>query len=506
MKPILPNELWMVILFCMDRRTLKAARLACRLFYELSMEAMLREITWLSKAKALREADYWEHNPNHANFPQDLAVCFADPPPEGTCSVSAGEQTRILNCIRGFPRLEALDLSIGNFPEDLYHVLADLSALKELTLRYCALPPSLTSVPVAILPNRNITSLKLFGLKSYPYRSANTFTADPVPCAGLFSLLPRLRSLHLELSFVETPFLPPSHRLTQLTIGVPSSAVYINHFLEILRSIPQLERLTTYDREKPGHEADANNANASAVPTAPPALNYLTHYTGTTALALEALKAAPSLIDVCIVADSSRLLVDFVEFLDQRQIPARRLRLEVTYWGSDTVEALRAIAYRLPGLECLAVAYSNGQPSEDSLVQIGVDFFPRLVNLQEFEIAYKIDATVRVPHLDSDVDSDDDDPFLDELNLTQADDLSIDEGEYFAANEGLASDELSHPLNLRQAPADNSLEPEFTALLFVLPRHNPGLQRICLPVGKTHRVVHKRNPSTGRWITFTLTV
>ncbi|KAJ7171523.1 hypothetical protein C8R46DRAFT_1263114 [Mycena filopes] len=395
MTNVFPPEIWMAILHLSDRLTLKAARLTCRLLRNLAGEILMSEVTWVDKGRALLGVTDWEQNPMQVAPQKDLWVSLMDArfgTPYFWRSNSGRpdpEAARIFDCIRTFRRLRALTVVFDDVPKDLYHVLADLSpTLKQLTLQLCALPPLLADAPVQVFPPRkftsNITDLALFDVQPYPFHPAANIA--PLKCAGLFSLLPKLESLHLAATFPVTPFLPPGSGLKRLTMAVPRSRHFTKQFFDILREIPRLEELTTYPRELVDREHDYVAA-LSASPPAPPLLAHLTNYTGFISFARKALPRTPLLRDVCII-DNGVDLVPFVEFLGERQFPLRRLRIEVLRWQWDElVETLRAVTFCLPTVECLEVAYAEGTPSEDPLIELGSEFLPRLTNLEELVLA-----------------------------------------------------------------------------------------------------------------------
>lgn len=273
--------------------------------------------------------------------------------------------TRIFGCIRSFVRLEALTLKFGNIPVDLCD-LWQLPGLKQLTIHCCALPQAMPAIQNHLA---NITDLQLFNVVNYPYRwtpgsaAASMYRTEPVSCAEFFSRLPGLRTLQVDASFLQTPFLPTSNTITSLTITVPRRDVYIANFLAILRSMPALEHLATFERQIPSNQDNHLNHLPPLNQPVQPALAHLTRFSGPGALGILVLSNAPVLEDVCI-NDTTTNPVEFVEFLQHRQAPVRRLRIKSYNWGREIVETLRAIAYCLPLCEHIELTYSKGRPAE----------------------------------------------------------------------------------------------------------------------------------------------
>ncbi|KAJ7697693.1 hypothetical protein B0H17DRAFT_1328857 [Mycena rosella] len=355
---ILPNEIWIESFQSLDRHALKALRMVCRSFCRLSWDVILRDITWSNSSRAVAATEYWERNPAHTCLPRDLLVSVAAPPirledstkptagdedDEDTYHLTADQVTRIFDRIRSFSNLEALTIDYAYIPADFCDVLQELPILKQLTLNYCALPLALSQLPVrpSRLPTHisNVTSLKVSLVKpEHPVLSM-----DPVPCAGLLSLLPRLRTLDIERCFLATDVFPSG--ITSPTIKIPwagGEALAKGYLCEVLRSLPRLQSLTAFMSDEDLSSYDPTHALSPYHTAPPPSLPHLTHYTGTADLGLVALAASPIIHDI--------------RFLEERNAPVRGLSVKLPLWSSA---AARVISRYLPQCERLEIIYAG---------------------------------------------------------------------------------------------------------------------------------------------------
>ncbi|KAJ7697721.1 hypothetical protein B0H17DRAFT_356547 [Mycena rosella] len=374
---ILPNEIWIEALQHMDRRTLKALRMVCRSFSHLSWDVILRDITWSNWFSA--GTNYWERNPAHTCIPRNLLVSFkfiglsdtlvwehSANDDKGVYQLTrmSDHVARIFNLMRSFTNLEALTIDGAYIPANLQDVLRDLPALKQFTLNYCALPVALSELPVrggsrGPAPHAsNITSLKV-SLVDPVHHPLPVWSTAPLPCAGLFFLLPRLRTLHIERCFLATDFFGSG--ITSLTIEIPrliDDALPYTYLCKVLWSLPRLRCLTAYTWNQCHEDADNHTFNPYQPPVVtgpPPSLPHLTHYTGTADLGLVALAAAPIIEDIRVQGKSEQI-IQLVELLQERNAPVRGLSVQLPFWS---YAAAQVISRYLPQCGRLEITYAG---------------------------------------------------------------------------------------------------------------------------------------------------
>ncbi|KAJ7652574.1 hypothetical protein B0H17DRAFT_1338541 [Mycena rosella] len=368
---ILPNEIWIESFQSLDRHALKALRMVCRSFCRLSWDVILRDITWSNSSRAVAATKYWERNPAHTCLPRDLLVSVAAPPirledstkptvgdedDEDTDHFTADQVMRIFDRVRSFSNLEALTIDCAYIPTDFRDILRELPILKQLTLNYCALPLALSQLPVrpSRLPTHisNVTSLKVSLVKPEHL----VLSMDPVPCAGLLSLLPRLRTLHIERCFLATDVFPSG--ITSLTIEIPckgGEALAEGYLCEVLRLLPRLRSLTAFMRDENPSRHNPTHAFSPYHTVPPSSLPHLTDYTGTADLGLVALAASPIIEDIRAQGKSERI-IQLIEFLGERNAPVRSLSVELPLWSSA---AARVISRYFPQCERLEITYAG---------------------------------------------------------------------------------------------------------------------------------------------------
>ncbi|KAJ6597797.1 hypothetical protein DFH09DRAFT_1399534 [Mycena vulgaris] len=366
-EPKFPNEIWMRSFQLMDRRTLKCVRLVCHLFASLAWDVILRDITW-SPARAVAHAEGWKENPS---LSRDLSVYFALPSAAflGLPRLEAADQVaRIFKRILSFSYLEALTLFGADIPENFHDFLRKLPSLKELALEQCVLPPALAGLPISPLPEypSNVINLKVTLYNSHVHPQDWTAT---IPCAGLFVLLPRLHTLHIERCFLPTDILAAG--ITSLTIGIPCAdssagdAAAKAYLCKVLRKMPQLRRLTAHMRTFETHPDDFHPHQILPTIGAPPSLLYLTHFTGADRLGLVSLLAAPALEDVRVTGRRDVEAIEFIESLQERNVLVRRLTVELPGWSA---EVARAATRCLPQCEHLEIVYGIRGDDQRTLV------------------------------------------------------------------------------------------------------------------------------------------
>ncbi|KAJ7496423.1 hypothetical protein FB451DRAFT_1207772 [Mycena latifolia] len=382
-----PNEIWMTCFQRMDRATLKSVRLACHVFASLAWDVLLRDITWHRPATMLlAHARHWGQNPV---LHRDLSVCLEhrDDNYHGNPGLTRKQVEHIFKRIRSFSNLETLTLRClgghipenlfavlrelpnlralifvgGNIPANLVDMLRGLPSLTHLTFDFCALTPALAELPAPSEYTSNITDLKI-RLGTYPWGLVQPWNPQTVPCAGLFSLLPGLRALHIEDCFLPTEILASG--ITSLTIGVPhthdSSAIFYAeaHLCKVLRSMPQLTRLTAYLRPvntsgAPHHQFNAYHGFVTL--GEPPRLPHLTHFSGTARLGQLALVMVPELENVRVTAQGNSDAIEFIQFLQKRRTLVRHISVELPFWSSTVARILLC----LPRCERREIVYAG---------------------------------------------------------------------------------------------------------------------------------------------------
>ncbi|KAJ7496454.1 hypothetical protein FB451DRAFT_196981 [Mycena latifolia] len=402
-----PNEIWMMSFQWMDRQTLKSIRLVCHLFASLAWDVILRDITWSNAAISIAGAKSWDQNPalprdlslslenlNAAfmehpgpEFTQDSAACifervrsFSNLRALNLRIFSAAISENLSELLRELPKLQGLTVVGGKIPANLQEVLQGLPSLKQLTLDRCALAPALSQLPVSPLSEytSNITNLKVV-LGGYPFMSTQLWNTNTVSCAGLFSLLPRLRTLHIERSFLPTEHLPTE--ITSLTIGIPRvrdspvddhGKAYLRrvlclmpHLRSLIACTEQLEVLHLPTLQHIGlnlhHPHHSLNQHQHGHPQSPemddpPNLPHLTHFTGAISLALVALAKAPAVEDLCVEAETEREALEFVPLLAERNPLVRRFSVHLPNWNR---ESARGISRGLAQCERLEITYGS---------------------------------------------------------------------------------------------------------------------------------------------------
>ncbi|KAJ7478345.1 hypothetical protein FB451DRAFT_1241835 [Mycena latifolia] len=474
---ILPNELWLTSFQSMDRRTLKSIRLVSRSFAQLSWEVVLRDVTWSNPNKAAN-SQCWKENPVLAILPRDLSVRLA----HWTLT-----DRRIFERICSFTKLEVLTFVDAVLTTELNEVISQLRSLKRLTLHHCALSADLMEPPVP-LPRlqdaSNITDLQI-NLVRDPSSLAKPWSTDTMPCAGLFHLLPRLRTLHIDGCVLPTEVLGSG--ITALTISIPhipesdadGVAFARDYFCRVLWAMPQLRRLTAY--EYPSNEGDGDHPNDPPqpvpAPDEPPRLCHLTHFSGAMHFAQLALSASLELENVCQEGDGEDV-VKFIEFLQERQTPVRRLSIKLPEgWDAEVV---RAATYCLPRCEVLEIEYEGCKASEDALLELGIEHIPRLTHLREISI-------LNGPT----------------TGLTEVQEYSMQD----------IADEMGAQLSIRGYSKDltgNAHEDlvdeegddsDPAGVLLSWTRYNPTLQRACISGSGISKWVREYHASTKEWIT-----
>ncbi|KAJ7496425.1 hypothetical protein FB451DRAFT_1549578 [Mycena latifolia] len=366
-----PNEIWLASFQSMDRATLKSVRLVCRVFASLAWDVLLHDITWHRPVRMLlAHARRWEHNPV---LHRDLSVCLEHPHDNyyGNPGLTRNQVKHVFKRIRSFSNLEALAVHclgghilknmpallrelpnlraltfVGvNIPANLVDVLRGLPSLTHLTLDFCALAPALVALPAPSEYTSNITSVKV-RLRKYPLSLIQPWNPQTVRCAGLFSLLPGLRTLHIDDCHLPTEILASA--ITSLTIGVPNildaSAIFYAeaHFCKVLRAMPQLTRLTAYlcsvnTNDAPRHDTFYHGSTALGEP---PRLPHLTHFSGAARLGQLALGMVPDLEDVRVTAQGDSDAIQFIHFLQKRRIFVQHISVELPGWSSQVARAL----------------------------------------------------------------------------------------------------------------------------------------------------------------------
>ncbi|KAJ7496452.1 hypothetical protein FB451DRAFT_1207835, partial [Mycena latifolia] len=445
---IFPNETWMACFQFMDRPTLKSIRLVCHVFASLAWDVLIRDITWGTPATALDHAQHWVHNPV---FHRDVSVCLEHPtdachwadlddPIDASSNtlndlsddvympargLTKNQVARIFERIRSFPNLEALTLRslrgaiLDNLPEvfrelpklraltfvggnispNLADVLQGLPGLTQLTLDYGALTPALAELAARSPLSSNITNLKI-NLRTGPLTFKQPWSAATVPAAGLFALLPRLHTLHIHRCFIPIEILPSG--ITLLTIGFPRVSDPVArdhgkaHLCQVLRTMPQVERLTTYlcdveyDKDHYGlrHHYTDEELQALAAQHDPPRLLHLTHFTGAASLARVALADANAVEVVNVKAEDEEEAIEFIQFLKQQSHLVRRFSVELPFWSSKVAWTLLRCFRQC---EHLVITYSGTGSAHLGKLNLSLpDFLEDIVIEQDNEEAIEL--------------------------------------------------------------------------------------------------------------------
>lgn len=245
-------------------------------------------------------------------------------------------------------------------PVMLSDVLGALPRLKELTLEYCTLDSALERRPSCSQRTSNITDLRI---KRLQYDGPSTAqTSITVPCTGLFSLLPGLRTLHVEGCFL--PIEVFTSGITSLTLVVPRLLHSLTraHICDVLRAMPQLRRLTADDDGDWVHYPDGLSPFPHPEPKPLPMLRHLTQFSGSVDVGKMVLVGSPALEleEVMISETFGESAVEFIHLLQQHSAPIRRI--SVALCSPNFVGVVRAVFDYLPQCERLEITYPGESP------------------------------------------------------------------------------------------------------------------------------------------------
>ncbi|KAF7346147.1 F-box domain-containing protein [Mycena sanguinolenta] len=365
---IIPHEVWLRIFELVDSTAaLRCVVLACRKFYNLGTEALVRHISWRSTEIAMNHLDFWERNPSKAYFVR--SVYFALSPN----NESADNYPRIFGCIQSFSRLEHMKLAFGSLPDVLYPTLQRLPSLTHLELQSCVIPP---------LP------------PFYPYSFPSTDTPEPIQLTKLTlskmrcftvsfaSYLPNLSAFETDSIGIQLP-VDISAQLSSLSLTLHGAIGDIQPRLDVvLLRMPALVHLDVSIATF-GHQAQQTTATVSQHPS--PILPMLRTLSAPWPVAGHLLPGAPALTHLRVASPIPKPS-DAVWLLERLQGGGSPLRGVALYLHTWDDEVLLAAVRCLSDCEMLGIVYQRGGPSDEFLFDLGIQHLPLMNTLHTLRL------------------------------------------------------------------------------------------------------------------------
>ncbi|KAK7024694.1 F-box domain-containing protein [Favolaschia claudopus] len=469
----LPQEIWLRIFHLVDdAQSLHSVVSACRKFYSLGTEALVRNIAWRTIIKARNHLEFWDRNPTKTHLVRSIYLSLDD---NGTDAEQ--DHPEIFGRIQSFPKLQHLKLAFGAVPDVLYPTLQALPSVTHLTLTSCSIPPPPPFFPLSFPspnPPAEIQVTHLTVLKLRPTLST-TFNADAVT-APIAYHLPNLQSFTTDSLGIQIP-VDASARLTSLTINLMGLVGDVQSRLDaMLHRMPALVHLdvsiATYLNQLAPH------GTALLSPQPPPALPALRTLCAPWPAAGHIAPGAPELTHFRVTSPIPKS-ADAVWLLEHLRSGVPLLRVALLRLSAWDDEVLLAAARCLPSCEVLEVVYHDAGPSDSFLFDLGIQHLPLMRSLHTLRIFSRPAlAAPAAPRFHWDAE---DQAIFDEIGPILLPDIFAPSEPPSAGEDG---EEQTESEKEREKQMEREREKERTAVLgecvHAWTRYNPLLRRVQL--------------------------
>ncbi|KAK6964735.1 F-box domain-containing protein [Favolaschia claudopus] len=475
----LPQEIWLRVFHLVDdTQSLHSVISACRKFYSLGTEALVRNIAWRTIIKARNHLEFWDRNATKTHLVRSIYLSLED---NGTDTEE--DYPEIFGRIQSFPKLQHLKLAFGAVPDVLYSTLQALPSVTHLTLTSCSIPPPPPFFPLSFPspnPPAEIQVTHLTVLKLRPTLSV-TFNADAVT-APIAYHLPNLQSFTTDSLGIQIP-VDASARLTSLTINLMGLVGDVQSRLDaMLHRMPALVHIdvsiATYLNQLAPH------GTALLSPQPPPRLPALRTLCAPWPAAGHIAPGAPELTHFRVTSPIPKS-ADAVWLLEHLRSGVPLLRVALLRLSAWDDEVLLAAARCLPSCEVLEVVYHDAGPSDltsffpqSFLFDLGIQHLPLMRSLHTLRIFSRPALAAPAPprfHWDAE-----DQAIFDEIPNLLPDILAL----YEPPSTGDDVEEQSESEKEREKQLEREREKERTAVLgecvHAWTRYNPVLRRVQL--------------------------
>ncbi|KAK6966560.1 F-box domain-containing protein [Favolaschia claudopus] len=359
-----------------DTQSLHSVVSACRRFYSLGIEALVRNIAWRTITKARNHLEFWDRDPTKTHLVRSMYFSLED---NGTDTEQ--DHPEIFGRIQSFPKLQHLKLAFGAVPDVLYSTLQALPSVTHLTLTSCSIPPPPPFFPLSFPspdPPAEIQVTHLTVLKLRPTLSV-TFNADAVT-APIAYHLSNLRSFTTDSLGIQIP-VDASARLTSLTVKLMGHVDVVQSRLDaMLHRMPALVHLdvsiATYLNQLAPHDTILLS------PQPRPALPALRTLCAPWLAAGHVARGAPELTHF----HATSPIPKSAWLLERLRSGVPLLRVALLRLSAWDDEVLLAAARCLPSCEVLEVVYHDAGPSDSFLFNLGIQHLPLMRSLHTLRI------------------------------------------------------------------------------------------------------------------------